>query len=215
MNPTTGDEDRLGLDGPRIAHAGPDPDVLVDLPATSGHRESAGTPRGVPRVVVAQMGARMHYAVPRICWQAGVLEHLYVDICATQGWPRLLRLVPTGLRTAPLRRLAGRIPRRHSDPAHHQLPGAGLPVRLASGGGQVAGRSDGGSSVGRASVFPACLRPRLDGDFGRVHFQRRGTRDAPGGSPPRGAHGCRADDRAWAGPVGTASRRVAEISHMG
>ena len=33
-------------------------------------------------IVVSQLGARMHYAVPRILHQAGRLERLYTDICA-------------------------------------------------------------------------------------------------------------------------------------
>lgn len=61
-------------------------------------------------VTVAQLGARMHYAVPRILHAAGKLDRLYTDICATKGWPALLRLVPPGLQPAGMRRLAGRDP---------------------------------------------------------------------------------------------------------
>ena len=61
-------------------------------------------------IVVSQFGARMHYAVPRILEQAGMLERLYTDICAVRGWPRLLRTVPKDLLPRPLRRLGGRIP---------------------------------------------------------------------------------------------------------
>lgn len=61
-------------------------------------------------VVVAQLGARMHYAVPRILERAGMLEHLYTDICAKKDWPRLLRLVPPGLRPTRMQRLLGRMP---------------------------------------------------------------------------------------------------------
>lgn len=59
---------------------------------------------------VAQLGARMHYAVPRILHQAGKLDRLFTDICAVRGWPRLARMVPRGLRPAPLRRLLARVP---------------------------------------------------------------------------------------------------------
>lgn len=52
----------------------------------------------------------MHYAVPRILHEAGKLDRLYTDICATKGWPSLLRLVPQALRFASVRRLAGRNP---------------------------------------------------------------------------------------------------------
>ena len=43
-----------------------------------------------PRVLVAQLGARMHYAIPRMLHEAGMLEHFYTDICAVKGWPSLL-----------------------------------------------------------------------------------------------------------------------------
>lgn len=69
------------------------------------------------RFVVSQLGARMHYAVPRLLHRAGLLERLYTDICATQGWPRALHAIPAALRPAPLVRLLGRRP-------------VGLPPRL-------------------------------------------------------------------------------------
>lgn len=62
------------------------------------------------RYVVAQLGARMHYAVPRIFHRAGILERVYTDICGVKGWPRLLRAVPDALRTPAVRRLVGRVP---------------------------------------------------------------------------------------------------------
>ena len=61
-------------------------------------------------VVVAQLGARMHYAVPRILDRAGLLERLYTDICASKGWPRLLHLLPRNLRPARIQRLLNRVP---------------------------------------------------------------------------------------------------------
>ena len=61
-------------------------------------------------VVVSQLGARMHYAVPRIFAEAGRLEHVYTDICATQGWPRMLRSVSARFQPSSVRRLAGRVP---------------------------------------------------------------------------------------------------------
>ncbi len=67
------------------------------------------------RFTVAQLGARMHYAVPRILHQAAALERLYTDICANRGWPRLFGLLPRGLKPDPVRRLLARIP--HGVPA--------------------------------------------------------------------------------------------------
>ncbi len=61
-------------------------------------------------VTVAQLGARMHYAVPRILERVGLLERLYTDICAQKGWPRWLRMVPAALRPARLQRLIARVP---------------------------------------------------------------------------------------------------------
>ena len=63
-----------------------------------------------PGFAVGMMGARMHYAVPRLLHSAGRLERFYTDICAVKGWPGLLRAVPEKWRPAGLRRLLGRVP---------------------------------------------------------------------------------------------------------
>ncbi len=63
-----------------------------------------------PQFVVAQLGARRHYAIPRMLNDAGMLSRFHTDICATKGWPRLLKAVPPPLRPAGLRSLMGRIP---------------------------------------------------------------------------------------------------------
>lgn len=59
---------------------------------------------------VAQLGARMHYAVPRILCAANKLHRFYTDICAVKGWPRLLKLVPSSMLPPGARRLLGRTP---------------------------------------------------------------------------------------------------------
>jgi glycosyltransferase involved in cell wall biosynthesis len=56
--------------------------------------------------LVAQLGARMHYAVPRIFASAGVLETLYTDISAARSFQHF----SSAFAPAPLRRLAGRVP---------------------------------------------------------------------------------------------------------
>ena len=61
-------------------------------------------------VAIAQLGARGHYALPRILSNAGLLEVFYTDICASKGWPRLLTLLPSAFRTAGIKRLLGRVP---------------------------------------------------------------------------------------------------------
>ncbi len=62
------------------------------------------------RYVVAQLGSRMHYAVPRIFQQSGMLEQFFTDICAVKGWPRMLNAIPNPLRPEGLKRLMGRVP---------------------------------------------------------------------------------------------------------
>lgn len=63
-------------------------------------------------IAVAQLGARMHYAVPRIFHEAGVLDCLYTDVCATKGWSRALPYVlPKKWQPNELRRFTGRVPR--------------------------------------------------------------------------------------------------------
>lgn len=61
-------------------------------------------------VSVAQLGARMHYAVPRLLQQTDLLQRLYTDICAVRGWPRILRTIPESWCPGPLRRLRDRVP---------------------------------------------------------------------------------------------------------
>ncbi len=59
-------------------------------------------------IVVSQLGARMHYAVPRIFATERKLQHFYTDICATKGWPRLLSWLPRRFLPAAVSRLVGR-----------------------------------------------------------------------------------------------------------
>jgi glycosyltransferase involved in cell wall biosynthesis len=59
---------------------------------------------------VCQLGARMHYAVPRLLASAEMLERLFTDICAAKGWPRWLHAIPEALRGPGVRRLLGRVP---------------------------------------------------------------------------------------------------------
>lgn len=83
------------------------------------------------RIVVSQLGARMHYAVPRLLAGAGMLEHFYTDICATRGWPRLLRAVPGRLLPSAVRRLTGRIPWDVPDDRMTCFAGLGLAFALS------------------------------------------------------------------------------------
>ena len=45
-----------------------------------------------PKLLVAQLGARGHYAILHILHQEKMLEHFYTDICAVKGFPKYLRL---------------------------------------------------------------------------------------------------------------------------
>jgi len=61
-------------------------------------------------LMVAQLGARHHYAIPRILHQADRLEHLYTDLCAVKGLPQILQLIPQKLQSPSIARLTGRVP---------------------------------------------------------------------------------------------------------
>src|SRR5690606_20383298 len=88
----------------RRAPSAPEPSIARGLAAAAG-RNASGS------FVVSQLGARMHYAVPRMLSRAGRLERLYTDIGAVKGWPRALAHLPPAMLPAALRRLKGRVPR--------------------------------------------------------------------------------------------------------
>lgn len=61
------------------------------------------------RFIVIQMGARMHYAIPAILAQAGILEKFYTDICGNTGFPKVLdSFLPKSLYPKAVQRLLGR-----------------------------------------------------------------------------------------------------------
>ncbi len=66
-------------------------------------------PEFEPRVLVLQVGARLHYGVPAVYARANALQALYTDACASVGALSLARrLVPTRYRNPVLMRLLGR-----------------------------------------------------------------------------------------------------------
>ncbi|MGH6859949.1 MAG: glycosyltransferase family 4 protein [Phyllobacterium sp.] len=77
-------------------------------------------------VVVSQLGARMHYAVPRIFASQDRLAHFYTDICATDGWPRMVNLLPPALLPASVKRLTGRVPKGVAPELTSTFPGFGI-----------------------------------------------------------------------------------------
>jgi glycosyltransferase involved in cell wall biosynthesis len=61
------------------------------------------------KVLVAQIGARRHYAVPVAMHRAGMLHAIYTDWCTNRGLGRSLsRVVPQSLMRGPLARLKDR-----------------------------------------------------------------------------------------------------------
>lgn len=61
------------------------------------------------RIIVIQMGARMHYAVPALLARAGMLEHFYTDICGNVGMFKYLNhILPSFLLPKAFKRLLGR-----------------------------------------------------------------------------------------------------------
>ncbi len=99
------------------------------------------------RFLVAQLGARMHYAIPRMLYEGGRLERFYTDICAVQGWPRLLRMLPVSLRPSGLRRLLGRVP--------HGVPNGKISALTSLGWAYSRARTRGRASEQAAEVHIA------------------------------------------------------------
>jgi len=62
------------------------------------------------KIVVSQLGARMHFAVPRNLQQQGMLGHLFTDFSAAKGLLSLLQIIPCALRPTILQRLISRKP---------------------------------------------------------------------------------------------------------
>lgn len=60
--------------------------------------------------VVAQLGARMHYAVPRIMEEVECLSHFFTDVYASPQIRMLGNLIPTSIRPNAIRRFMGRVP---------------------------------------------------------------------------------------------------------
>jgi glycosyltransferase involved in cell wall biosynthesis len=66
-------------------------------------------PLSPERWVVCQLGARMHYAVPRMLSQAGKLECFYTDLYGGLDWTGIFHRLPEKWRISGLRRLMGRV----------------------------------------------------------------------------------------------------------
>lgn len=97
-------------------------------------------------VLVAQLGARRHYAAPRALYAAGMLEGLVTDLCADGApWRQMRAVLPARARLGPLKRILGR-------------DGTGLPPRMIR-------------NLDGFALSPA-LRPR-QGEAKTDHWARR------------------------------------------
>jgi len=94
------------------------------------------------KFVVAQLGARMHYAVPRILWNLDKLSKLYTDI-ASIGIVGSCANVLSRAPIAGIRRLKARSPEGIPDALIRHFPGFGLSYRLRA----LAARSHTGKTV--------------------------------------------------------------------
>jgi glycosyltransferase involved in cell wall biosynthesis len=79
----------------------PEPARLVDSPSRAIQHE----------FVVAMLGARMHYATPRILHESGRLLHLFTDLCGVKGVPRTLAFLPKKVLPSSAQRVLERIPK--------------------------------------------------------------------------------------------------------
>ena len=61
-------------------------------------------------VLVLQYGARRHYAVPKIFYNAGKLANFYTDVYANQGLLKLLKYIPDKYMNSRFRKMLSRIP---------------------------------------------------------------------------------------------------------
>lgn len=82
--------------------------------------ENANQNSPEPRVVVAMLGPRMHYAVPRLLAREGLLQHFFTDSYAGNKASilRLMNIVPMRLLPGAARRWMGRV---CSDISPHQI----------------------------------------------------------------------------------------------
>ena len=73
-------------------------------------RHVFGWEEGLVSYAIAQLGARMHYAVPRILHADGQLNHFFTDLAGNKGWLRWCNSLAGVLQSDDLRRIAGRAP---------------------------------------------------------------------------------------------------------
>ena len=102
-------------------------------------RAARGAADFTPRCAVLHVGARLHYAVPRILAEAGMLQALYTDASASSLGAKWLQRMPPSISPMPLRRLlARRIPDAIPSAAVHSYwrPSIQWAALAASGSGR-------------------------------------------------------------------------------
>ena len=90
----------------------PSQDQFTIVPISSTATRNLVTPQSgaLPRVIVAMLGARRHYAVPRLLQEAGHLERFFTDgYIGNKLWlETMLNIFPSTKRPAVIQRLLGR-----------------------------------------------------------------------------------------------------------
>jgi glycosyltransferase involved in cell wall biosynthesis len=90
------------------------------------------------KFLVAQIGARMHYAVPRILWKLQSLERLCTDIASIR-WVRKCTSVLVGVGMPGIRRLSERVPYGVPEALVQHFPALGLTYKLRIARAQTTG----------------------------------------------------------------------------
>jgi glycosyltransferase involved in cell wall biosynthesis len=125
------------------------------------------------RFIVAQLGARMHYAVPAILARADMLERLYTD---TYAAARLRSLFggPSHRMPAPLRRWLGRIPLDIPEERIVSFAGLGLEYYWRRVRSAASGSSSGAYLWGGGELCRRVLRRGLGNGEGVYTFNSAG-----------------------------------------
>ena len=169
----------------------------------------------MPCVLVAQLGARMHYAVPRILHEAGALDRFFTDICATGAWARALGALPAGIVPPGAAPSCHAPAGRHSRRQDHRLHGIRIGLCAAPHTGAHGDRGDVEPSPRRAGVLRAHPGQGLRQCHHGLWFQQRGPGAAGGGPPVWADDGPGADDRSGRDGGRPPARTAPAVSRLG
>jgi glycosyltransferase involved in cell wall biosynthesis len=164
------------------------------------------------KFVVAQLGARMHYAVPEILWKLDKLTKLYTDI-ASIGFVGNCATLMGRAPIAGIRRLKARVPKGIPDSLIGHFPGFGLRyrIRALSAHSEVAKTA---VSLKAGSDFCRRVARQGFGDAGAVYAFSSMAKELLEAARDRGVHTvleqinaprnlfdrlCQEEDAAWPG----------------